>query len=139
MPELFLLLIMAKQFTLGKNERLKSRKAIDQLFNGGKSFSMPPFRVYYMISEDASSLLQFGAGVSSKNFKKAVDRNRIKRVTREAWRLQKNELAELLREQNKKLNVFFIYTMKDLPVYKTVYEKTGKIITKLAGIATTKK
>jgi ribonuclease P protein component len=130
---------VAKQFTLGKNERLKSRKSIEQLFSAGKNFSLPPFRIYYTASDAVDPMLQFGAGVSTRNFKKAVDRNRVKRVTREAWRLQKTELDKLVKEQNKRLNVFLIYTSKELPDYKIVYEKTGKIITRLAGIVTTKK
>ncbi|MES1226963.1 MAG: ribonuclease P protein component, partial [Bacteroidota bacterium] len=82
---------MAKQFTLGKKERLKSRKSIEQLFNEGKSFAVSPCRVFYMIlpfnATSTSFIVQFGAGVSTKNFKKAVDRNRIKRLVREAYRL----------------------------------------------------
>lgn len=129
---------MAKAYTLGKTERLKSRKTIEQLFKEGKSFAFTPYRVYYMFNDSAVSL-QFGAGVSTRNFKKAVDRNRIKRLTREAWRLQKQTLKAVSEEQNKSLSVFLIYTGKELPVYKDVYEKTGKIIEKLCIIVTTKK
>lgn len=124
---------MAKQFTLGRNERLKSRKLIEQLFKSGKSFTTFPFRVYYL-SQPSSFFLQFGAGVSNKNFKKAVDRNRIKRLAREAWRLQKNILEESLKGNNKTLSVFLIYTQKELPDYKTIYDKTGLILKKLVKI-----
>jgi len=124
---------VAKQFTLGKEERLKSRKAIDQLFSEGKTFSVFPYRVYYM-AVDSTSRLKFATGVSSKNFKKAVDRNRIKRLTKEAWRLQKATLVEILKEQNRQLNVFLIYTAKELPVYKDTFEKTGRIIHKLCQV-----
>lgn len=124
---------MAKQFTLGKNERLKSRKLIEQLFKSGKSFTTFPFRVYYLL-QPSPFFLQFGAGVSNKNFKKAVDRNRIKRLTREAWRLQKNSLEESLKTNNKTLSVFLIYTQKELPDYKTIYDKTGLILKKLTKI-----
>src|ERR1043165_9546218 len=113
---------MPKQFTLGQDERLKSRKQIEKLFAEGKSFVVNPFRVYYVVNGSrllsgsmVSSSLQFGIGVSAKNFKRSVDRNRIKRLTREAWRLQKNELKELLKSFGKQLNVFFIYTGKELP------------------------
>jgi ribonuclease P protein component len=128
---------VSKQFTLGKNERLKSRKQIEQLFAEGKSFVVNPFRVYYFINGEwsmvnKSSLLQFGIGVGSKNFKKAVDRNRIKRLTREAWRLQKNELKERLKRINKQLNVFFIYTGKELPDFETVKDKVAVALKKLA-------
>jgi ribonuclease P protein component len=128
-----------KEYTLGKSERLKSRKVIEQLFSDGKSFAFAPFRVYYLFSDSATASLQFGAGVSTKNFKKAVDRNRIKRLTREGWRLQKKILNELTEEQNKPLSVFLIYTGKELPVYKEVFEKTGRIIDKLCNLVTAKK
>lgn len=130
---------MSKQFTLGKTERLKSRKIIEQLFKEGKSFAFPHFRVYYLFSTASDTSLQFGAGVSTKNFKKAVDRNRVKRVTRESWRLQKAPLQELVKEQNTRFSVFLIYTAKELPVYKEVYEKTGKIIDKLCKLVAEKK
>jgi ribonuclease P protein component len=130
---------MAKQFTLSGNERLKSRKVIEQLFREGKGFTLLPFRVYYLPGGSSGSSLHFGAGVGSKNFKKAVDRNRIKRVVREAWRLQKIVLQEKLKEQNIPLNVFLIYTGKNLPEYKEVHEKTGRIIKKLCDFITIKK
>ena len=121
---------MAKQFTLGKNERLKSRKLIEQLFSEGKKFVITPFRVLYQLDKNEQSLLQFGVGVSSKNFKKAVDRNRVKRIVKEAYRLQKNELQAKLKEHTKRLNIFIIYTGKELPEYKEVYTKMGMIIDK---------
>jgi ribonuclease P protein component len=134
---LFLLIIMARQFTLGKNERLKSRKAIEQLFSEGKKFSISPFRLFYTYSNPASSIqhpssgIRFGIGVSSRNFKKAVDRNRIKRLVREAWRLQKNPLQEQLKEKGLVLNVFFIYTGAELPEYLLVADKVQAVIKKL--------
>jgi ribonuclease P protein component len=126
------------QNTLGKHERLKSRKQIEFLFQQGQRFAAPPFRVFYVIKkkelkEATGSLLQFGVGVSSRFFKKAVDRNRIKRLGREAWRLQKRELLQVLEEQNKQLDVFFIYTGKELPAYAEVFAATTGIIQKLAG------
>jgi ribonuclease P protein component len=127
---------VAKQFTLGKNERLKSRKQIEQLFSEGKKVSVTPFRIFYLIdsiltTHNSQFAIQFGIAVSTKNFKRAVDRNRIKRLTREAWRLQKNELAKELKAAGKQLNVFFIYTEKEIPEYNWVYEKTKAAIQKL--------
>lgn len=133
---------MAKQFTLGKNERLKSRKQIEQLFNDGQRFSISLFRIFYSFQNSPAPLhqhLQAGFGASSRNFKTAVDRNRIKRLTKEAWRLQKNDLSDSLKEQNQKLNVFFIYTGKELPAYDEVYTSMKKIITKLLDIGDPKK
>lgn len=87
-----------------------------------------------MFSETENSPLQFGTGVSNKNFKKAVDRNRIKRLTREAWRLQKILFQEKLKDQGKRMNVFFIYTGKNLPASKMIFAVTEKILNKLYRI-----
>jgi ribonuclease P protein component len=122
---------VAKQFTLGKKERLKSRKQTELLFSEGKKFTITPFRIHYSLDKAKKSTLQFGAGVSKKNFKKAVDRNRIKRLMRESYRLQKKIIKEKLEENNYQLNLFFIYTGKELPDYHDVYEKTGKVLDKL--------
>lgn len=122
---------MAKQFTLGKNERLKSRKSIEQLFSEGKKFVLSPFRIHYLTGKFEKAPLQFGVGVSTKNFKKAVDRNRIKRLTKEAYRLQKTSLQKKLKEKNKQMNVFFIYTGKELPAYKEVFSKVILILNRL--------
>ena len=54
---------------------------------------------------------------------------------KEAWRLQKNELKEQLTQQNKRLNVFFIYTGKELPAYSDVFLSVKKIAAKLLEIS----
>ena len=131
---------MSKQFTLGKNERLKSRKQIELLFSKGNKFVVSPFRIFFISTENkvkgTASSLQFGIGVSAKNFRRAVDRNRIKRLTREAWRLQKNDpinigLKEKLTTSGKQLNVFFIYINKEMPEYSLVFNKIGIAVKKL--------
>ena len=133
-----------KRYTLGKNERVKRRKFIEELFNAGESFSVHPFRVYFLKqkfvdcitkngkSSQHESILQVGVGVSKKNFKKAVDRNRIKRVTREAYRLQRNELEALLISKKEWcLKLFFIYNGKEKPDYRFVREKVGSALMRL--------
>jgi ribonuclease P protein component len=128
---------VAKQFTLGKKERLKSRKAIEHLFSSGQRFNLLPYRVFYSFQNTTKTdqPLQAGFSASSRIFKTAVHRNRIKRLTKEAWRLQKNELQTMLKEQNKSLHVFFIYTGKELPVYDQVSASMKLILKKLVGLS----
>jgi ribonuclease P protein component len=126
---------MAKKFTLHKDERLKRRKIIEQLFGEGKSVAVFPLRVQYKLyAEVLSSPLQAGFTASSRQFKKAVDRNRIKRLMREAYRLQKIPLQEKLAAKQQQLALFFIYTGKELPDYTTISEKIGVALKKLESI-----
>ena len=118
--------------TLGKKERLKSRKATELLFRDGLRFTVAPFRIFYI--SPGGNGLQFGIGVSARNFKRAVDRNRVKRLAREAWRLQKNELQTILKVKQKALQVFLIYTAKEIPEYEIVYKKIGAILHKLVNL-----
>ncbi|PVD49522.1 ribonuclease P protein component [Terrimonas sp.] len=123
---------MAKKFTLKKTERLKSRKSIERLFNAGDNFFIHPFKVYYTVEPGNDALLlQMGVAVSTRNFKKAVDRNRIKRITREAYRLQKNTLQQLLINKQKHLNVFFVFVGKESPSFVQIHEKLSLILERL--------
>jgi ribonuclease P protein component len=125
-----------QRYTFSKTEKLKSRKDIELLFAAGKSFSNFPFRVVYLFAADEKGKQGVLAGfsVSAKQFKKATDRNRIKRQMREAYRLQKNTLTEVVIKAAKKLNLFFIYTGNELPEYKVIVEKTGTTIKRLIKI-----
>ena len=122
---------MAKEAGFGKKEKLKSRKRVEELFARGKTINLFPIRISYQfvnLAEGEKALMKVGVSVSKRNFKKAVDRNRIKRLLREAYRLQKKELSQLLSEQNKKGYVFFIYTDKQLPPYKIVFDAMTKCL-----------
>jgi ribonuclease P protein component len=114
---------MAKPFGLGNKEKLKSRKQIDILFATGKSFTVFPIRVTYrFLATVDEPLAQIGVTVSKRYFKKAVDRNRVKRLLREVYRLQKRELMGQLQQTNLKAHLFFIYTDKTIAsfdVFKT--------------------
>lgn len=125
-----------QRYTFNKIEKLKSRKLIEQLFKTGKSFSNFPFRVVYTFTENekAANGVQAGFSVGTKSFKKAVDRNRIKRLMREAYRLQKNEFTTAVAASNKKMAVFFIYAGNELPVYEQVFNKIGSAVKRLQKI-----
>jgi len=88
----------------------------------------------YLETDAQVSPLQAGFTVSSRNFKKAVDRNRIKRLMRECYRLQKNALKNSLEKNNKMLAIFFIYRGNDMPVYNDIFDKMGDALNRLEKI-----
>lgn len=124
-----------QRYTFRKDEKLKSRKVIEQLFKEGSPFSNFPFRILWKFNDAAKAPLQTGFAVSSKHFKKAVDRNRVKRLMREAYRLQKNELQSLLTQQQKQLAVFIIYVGNELPDYDLIFDKMDQVLRRLIKIA----
>jgi ribonuclease P protein component len=117
------------RFTLGKNERLKSRKAIEILFQSGRRFTVGSYRIFYLFQ--AVPGLVAGVGVSTKNFKNAVDRNRVKRLTREVYRLQKLPLQQKLQASDRGLHIFIVYTSKELPLFADINEMMTGIINRL--------
>ncbi len=113
-------------------EKLKSRKLIEQLFSGGKAISVHPLRLIYITpTEQLNVPLKVGVTVSSRNFKKAVDRNRIKRLLREAYRLNKSDISEHVSATGLQLALFIIYTDRSLPEFTLINEKMKLILNKL--------
>ncbi|MEP7251157.1 MAG: ribonuclease P protein component [Ginsengibacter sp.] len=123
--------MISHDFTFKKAEKLKSRKLIASIFKEGKSFSHFPFRVVYLFPEKNTSYLQVGFSVSIKNFKKATDRNKIKRLMREAYRLQKLPLTKELTEKEIFMTLFVLYTGNEIPSYENVFEKMETLLLRL--------
>ncbi|RPD48158.1 ribonuclease P protein component [Paracnuella aquatica] len=125
---------MPPRYGFPKSERLKSRKQIDGLFAGGKSYNAFPVRMAYRLfasPEGTQPALLVGVSAPKRHFKKAVHRNRIKRLLREAYRLQKPQLLALLEGANISGHVFFLYTDKLLPDYATIETSVGKCLQQL--------
>jgi ribonuclease P protein component len=123
---------MPKLFSLKREERLKSRKLIERVFSIGESFTIFPIRVIYTeVIDGLDFRIKAGVGVSSRNFKKAVERNRIKRLLREAYRTEKLPIHEYLEKHNKKVIIFLSYVDKTLPPYQQLKAKMPLIIRRL--------
>lgn len=99
------------QYTLGKEEKLKSKKLIEQLFAEGNYVKSFPLRLIYLpINHGAEFPLKVGFSVPKRNVKLAVNRNRIKRLMREVYRKNKYSFAENL---NEPYIFMFIYMAKE--------------------------
>ena len=112
--------------TLGKEERLKSKKLIESLYAEGKSIKNFPLRLIYLQAEHTSNFpVQAGFSVPKRNFKSAVSRNRIKRLLKEAYRLQKTVVYGGV----DKPYVFMIsYIGKEELAYDVIYSKMNKLL-----------
>jgi len=102
-------------YTFKKPERLSSKKTIQELFKNGSSFYLHPLKVLYLPNTQ-SEVNQVLFTVPKRLFKKAVDRNLLKRRLREAYRLQKH----LLPSEFQIVSIAYIYTSKDICDYHTI-------------------
>jgi ribonuclease P protein component len=130
-----------KANTLGKAAKLKSRKQIELLFAEGKGFTAFPVKVVYLVQKNndpetdhENATVQVGVSVSTRHFKHATDRNRIKRLLREAYRQQKHELVETAGQKGLGLSVFFIYLDKTMPDYDLLFDKMRYCLKRLRKI-----
>ena len=107
---------MPKAFSLCKDERLYLREAISELFAKGSSFTVYPYRIiYHALPEDDPQVARVAIMTIApkKKFKHAVDRNHVKRLTREAYRINKLPLIEAFERAHSKLQVAFIYSSNE--------------------------
>ena len=87
---------LSGRFSLGQKERLKNAKSIEHLFSEGKAISAYPLRLVFVSKPNSAVPMQCAFSVSKRHFKKAVDRNRIKRLLRASYRKIKPALYEKL-------------------------------------------
>ena len=116
--------------TFRKKERLSKQKEIDFLFEKGASFSVYPLRIVFIETQPVSGAeAAVLVSVPKKKFKQAVKRNRIKRLMREAYRLNKQMFLQSLREKGKGLLIGFLFVGNELPEWKVVEAAMVKALT----------
>lgn len=115
------------RFTLGKEKKLKSKKAITELFESGSSIRKGALRLKYA-QKHTSDQHKCAFSVPKRFFKHAVDRNRVKRLLRESYRLQQHDLPVL---ENKHLNLMWIYQSHKLPDQDQIKKLMQSVIKQL--------
>jgi ribonuclease P protein component len=128
-------IMVTNKETFTKSERLCSKKAIDALFENGKSFYCSPFLIVWAYSSSEMPFpAQVAFSVSKKGFKLSVTRNLIKRRTREAYRKNKSLLYDILIGSNKKIVFTMIFRGKAVPDFSTVETAVKDMIKLFMGI-----
>jgi len=120
-------------YTFKKEERLKSRKLIGQLFKKGNSFSSFPLRLVWIKTElpVEEYAVQMALTVPKRAFAKAAHRNVLRRRLREAYRLNKHLLYEQLGESDHRYALMFIYVAKETLDYSAIEKAMVKGINRL--------
>lgn len=120
-----------------KGQKLKSEKAIELLFREGKSLFIYPIKLQYYTSMPGQNLspgLAFSVSASKKNFKRAVDRNLLKRRMREAFRLEKKGIEHQLSENQICLSCMFIFVGKTISDYAEIQKNISIISRRLYAL-----
>jgi len=117
--------LMIKNNSLKRNKILKSKIEIDQLFTNAQSISSYPVRLVFLLDQDSKLDYKTSFSVSKRRFKRAVDRNRIKRLLREAFRTQQHKLEPT------GIKMMWMYTGKNMPTYAIIYNAIEKLLIEL--------
>lgn len=118
--------------TFHKSQRLTSFSEIETLFSGnGKSFSIYPIRLIYCKSERQESGIKLLISVSKRHFHNAVDRNRVKRQIREAFRLNCHQLNDNVANRNLSLNVALLWMSDKIETSAVVHATISKLLERL--------
>ncbi len=117
---------------LTKEERLHSKKLVNKLFVKGSSFFLHPFKVLYTFEDSNQKVpAKIVITVPKRNFRKAVDRNQVKRLVRESYRVHKNELYAHFEKHNKSLIFGLIYVSETILSYEEIERKLILILQRL--------
>ncbi|NOQ75185.1 MAG: ribonuclease P protein component [Crocinitomix sp.] len=123
------------KLTFKKSEKLTSRIIIDLIFAEGKTLKKYPVLLKYLPVEFRDKEpLKVVMSVPKRRIKKAVDRNRIKRLMREAYRQNRMPFKEMLIKEEKSLALFFIYNGKENPDFTAIEEKIKLILKELGSV-----
>ena len=118
--------------TFRKEERLKSSKMIKMLFSHGNSFLVHPYKVNWLPADkQGKAPAKILIGASQKNFRKAVERNHIKRLSREAYRKNKHLLYEYLEDRDISCYLSMIYIGKSQEEYSVIEKKIIVLLKRL--------
>lgn len=113
-------------YSLKKSDRLCSKKAFDFLFTKGKTFFHHPLKVIYASENSELEFTQVAFGASKRNFKNAVDRNKVKRLLREVYRKNK-----LLPRKDHKQYLMIVYITKKIESYANIEASLIKSLNEL--------
>lgn len=107
-------------YSFKKGERLSSKKAISSLFQSGKSVISHPVRILYEVTETGIYPAALAISVPKRSFKRAVDRNTIKRKIREAYRLYKPEFYSGVEKTHRGLHLVILYHSRKMEDFHTI-------------------
>ncbi len=118
---------------LPKANRLKSKKAIAELFRHGNALKAPPFVLVYHF-QGLEEPMRMGVSVPKKRTKKAVDRNRVKRLIREVFRKERNRFQRALIKKGCSCHVMIIFTGRQIPDMETTSHKISLLLDRLLSV-----
>ena len=119
-------------FSFSKKERLKNRIEIESLFSEGNRFFEYPFNVIWKLYSNSDSTLKMAVSVPKKKIPNATDRNKIKRLVREAFRKNKTIIQQPLEAKNVKLHLMLVYSQSSIISMSEIEDKISVTLQRLA-------